>query len=97
MTTTELEYAERRMQQKWYDLVMAEQQGVPPHVLERMYNAYMLAVEDYNRCSATQQDRSVRNGSMCWRGEIAPVPATASDLTSSALNLPAVERRRRAS
>jgi len=53
MTTTELEYAEKRMRQKWYDLVMAEQKGASRPTLERMYNAYMLAVEEYNRCSAT--------------------------------------------
>jgi hypothetical protein len=53
MISTELEYAEKRMRQKWYDLVMAEQKGASMPVLERMYNAYMLAVEEYNRCSAT--------------------------------------------
>jgi len=52
MTSTQLEYAEKRMQQKWHDLIMAEQKGASKPVLERMYNAYMLAVEDYNRCSA---------------------------------------------
>ena len=52
MVSTELEYAEKRMRQKWYDLVMAEQKGASVPVLERMYNAYMLAVEEYNRCSA---------------------------------------------
>ena len=53
MVSTELEYAEKRMRQKWYDLVMAEQKGAAVPVLERMHNAYMLAVEEYNRCSAT--------------------------------------------
>ncbi len=55
MTSTNTEYVQRmqqRMQQKWYDLVQAEQQGSPPQVLQRMYNAYMLAVEEYNHCSA---------------------------------------------
>lgn len=51
MTPAELEYAEKRMQQKWHDLVMAEQQGSSIQVLERMYNSYMLAVEEYNHCS----------------------------------------------
>ena len=55
MTPTELEHAEKRMQQKWYDLAMAEQKGVAVQVLERMYNAYMLAVEEYNRCSTDYQ------------------------------------------
>ena len=51
MTSTELNYAEQRMQQKWHDLVAAEQQGASPQTLERMFNSYMLAVEDYNRRS----------------------------------------------
>jgi len=55
MTSTELEYAEKRMQQKWYDLVMAEQKGAEVPMLERMYNAYILAVEEYNRCSEEYQ------------------------------------------
>ena len=45
----ELEYAQKRMQQKWYDLAMAEQRGVALPILERMYNAYVLAMEEYNR------------------------------------------------
>ena len=63
MTPTELEHAEKRMQQKWYDLAMAEQKGATVPALERMYNAYMLAVEEYNRCSAeyqrTQQEQPI--------------------------------------
>ncbi|HEU5227944.1 MAG TPA: hypothetical protein VFU49_09050 [Ktedonobacteraceae bacterium] len=49
MTPKELEHAEKRMQQKWRDLVMAEQKEAPVQVLERMYNAYILTVEEYNR------------------------------------------------
>jgi hypothetical protein len=52
MKPTKLEYADQRMRQKWHDLVMAEQQGASMQQLERMYNAYILAVEEYNRCSA---------------------------------------------
>ena len=65
MASKELAYAERRMQQKWYDLVTAEQQGAAVQVLERLYTAYMLAVEQYNRCveedqrDAQQQPTSV--------------------------------------
>ncbi|HLZ63908.1 MAG TPA: hypothetical protein VKR06_43825 [Ktedonosporobacter sp.] len=55
MTSTELEHAEKRMQQKWYDLVAAEQQGASVQALERLYNAYILAVEEYNRCSDEYQ------------------------------------------
>ncbi|GAC1365247.1 MAG: hypothetical protein PVS3B1_20380 [Ktedonobacteraceae bacterium] len=51
MTLAELECAERCMQQKWYELVRAEQQGASRRALERLYSLYMLAVEEYNRCS----------------------------------------------
>jgi len=50
MISAELEYAEKRMRQKWHDLVMEEQRGASVPMLERMFNAYMLAVEEYNRC-----------------------------------------------
>ncbi len=36
MTLAQLESAQKRMQQKWYDLAMAEQRGVALPVLERM-------------------------------------------------------------
>ena len=55
MTAAQLEHAHQRMQQKWFDLAMAEQRGVSTAVLERMYNAYILAVEEYNRRSAEYQ------------------------------------------
>ena len=51
---TRLEDAEQRMQQKWYELVQADLQGAPALTLERLYNAYMLAVESYNRCVEQQ-------------------------------------------
>ena len=51
MTLAELEYAEKRMQQQWYDLVMAEQEGASLQVLEQMYDSYILFLEAYNRCS----------------------------------------------
>ena len=54
MVSTPLEYAERRMQQKWHDLVMMEQRGASVPVLERMYNAYILSVEEYNRAQSQQ-------------------------------------------
>ncbi|GCE11142.1 hypothetical protein [Tengunoibacter tsumagoiensis] len=59
MTTNELASAAQRMQQKWSDLIKAEQQGATLLQLERLYSSYMLAVEEYNRCSAhkhTDQD-----------------------------------------
>ncbi len=51
MTLTELEHAEKCMQQQWHDLVMAEQQGTSLEILEQMYDTYILLVEEYNRCS----------------------------------------------
>ena len=50
MTQTDLEHAQKAMQQQWYDLVMAEQQGSTLDVLEHMYDTYILLVEEYNRC-----------------------------------------------
>lgn len=43
----ELARLERRMERKWHDLAMAEQRGQPPHALERMYDAYLKALDDY--------------------------------------------------
>jgi hypothetical protein len=57
MTQTELERAQKTMQQQWYDLVMAEQQGSSLEVLEQMYDTYILLAEEYNRCcQAFQQE-----------------------------------------
>ena len=58
----DIEYAEKRMRQKWHDLVVEEQKGASMQVLERMFNAYMLALEEYNRCvEVAQQDDSVEH------------------------------------
>ena len=63
MTLAQLESAQKRMQQKWYDLAMAEQRGVALPVLERMYNTYVLAMEEYNRRSEEyQREIQVENG-----------------------------------
>ena len=63
MTLAQLESAQKRMQQKWYDLAMAEQRGVALPVLERMYNAYVLAMEEYNRRSEEyQREMQVESG-----------------------------------
>jgi hypothetical protein len=57
----ELEYVEKRMRQKWYELVMAEQRGASLQSLERLYNAYMLAVEEYNhRLQAEEEHEQPR-------------------------------------
>jgi hypothetical protein len=44
---TELERLERRMERRWYDLAMAEQRGQPDHVLDRMYDAYLKALDEF--------------------------------------------------
>jgi hypothetical protein len=44
---TELERLEHRMERRWYDLAMAEQRGLAPHVLDRMYDAYLRALDDF--------------------------------------------------
>jgi hypothetical protein len=35
------------MERRWFDLAMAEQRGQPSHVLERMYEAYLSALDAY--------------------------------------------------
>jgi len=55
MNRAQLEHAQQRMEQKWYNLVMAEQRGEAMPVLERLYNSYVLAMEEYNRCSEAYQ------------------------------------------
>ncbi|HEX6122436.1 MAG TPA: hypothetical protein VFY89_04715 [Ktedonobacterales bacterium] len=40
---------ERRLEQRWRDLAMAEQRGQPTQVLERMYAAYLRELEAYLR------------------------------------------------
>jgi hypothetical protein len=61
MTLTELEHAQKTMQQQWYDLVMAEQQGSSLEVLEQMYDSFILLAEEYNRCrEAFQQENRAR-------------------------------------
>jgi len=55
MNRAQLERAQQRMEQKWYNLVMAEQRSESMPVLERLYNSYVLAMEEYNHCSQTYQ------------------------------------------
>jgi hypothetical protein len=43
----ELDRAEQRMQRRWFDLAMAEQRGQPMSALERMYDAYLRALDEY--------------------------------------------------
>ena len=73
MTLVQLESAQKRMQQKWYDLAMAEQRGVALPVLERMYNTYVLAMEEYNRrCEEYQREIQVESGESGENGESSP-------------------------
>jgi hypothetical protein len=58
MTLAEITYAEKRMQQQWHDLVMAEQEGASLQLLEQMYDSYILFLEEYNRCSEAYQRES---------------------------------------
>lgn len=58
MAHIDIEYAEKRMRQKWHDLVMEEQKGASMQVLERMFKAYMLALEQYNRCVEVVQQHN---------------------------------------
>ncbi len=58
MAQPDLEHAQKAMQQQWYDLVTAEQQGSSLDVLEHMYDTYIFLAEEYNRCyEASQKER----------------------------------------
>ncbi len=45
--SAQLHSAEQRMQRRWFDLAMAEQRGQPMPVLERMYDTYLRALDEY--------------------------------------------------
>ncbi|GAC1632819.1 MAG: hypothetical protein NVS4B9_25200 [Ktedonobacteraceae bacterium] len=75
MTLAELECAERCMQQKWYELVRAEQQGAPRRALERLYSLYMLAVEEYNRCSMVYEQELDGQGGRQVQNVLNPPPS----------------------
>jgi hypothetical protein len=49
---------EQQMQRRWFDLAMAEDRGMGAHVLERMFNAYMKALEAF--VAAQQQIQQPR-------------------------------------
>lgn len=55
MTPAELEHSRQSMQQRWYELVQAEQRGASSQELERMYNLYIHAAEEYNRHTEADQ------------------------------------------
>jgi len=43
----ELLKLEKQMERRWYDLAMAEQRGQTAQALERMYDAYLRALNAY--------------------------------------------------
>lgn len=55
----ELEYAERRMQRRWYDLAMAEQYGQPRERLEALFQSYLRATEEYVQLCQRLEQRLV--------------------------------------
>ena len=81
MTLAELEYTEKRMQQQWHDLVMAEQEGASLQELEQMYDSYILFLEEYNRCSeAYQREGPTRRSPASHRKRITkPISPHAND------------------
>jgi hypothetical protein len=52
-----IEYVERQMQRRWYDLAMAEQAGQSAQVLERLYQLYHCALEEYLRLCEQKRQR----------------------------------------
>jgi len=58
MAMTDLERLEHRVERRWFDLAMAEQRGQPAQALERMYEAYLRALDDlvtYQRASVSRR------------------------------------------
>jgi hypothetical protein len=55
MSPAELKHSRQSMQQRWYELVQADQRGDAPQELERMYDLYLQAVERYNRSAEADQ------------------------------------------
>jgi len=68
MTLAQVEYAEQRMQQQWHDLILAEQAGRPPEILEQMYTVYILLAEQFNaRSDEYQRQRQNRHSTSSAR------------------------------
>ena len=64
MAQSDLEHAQKAMQQQWFGLVSAEQQGSSLDVLEHMYDTYILLAEEYNRyyeASQKEHQANLRN------------------------------------
>jgi len=56
-TLADLARLERQMERRWHDLALAEQRGQPIHVLERMYDGYLDALDEYMRCQRALNQR----------------------------------------
>ena len=62
MTLAQVGYREQQMQQQWHDLVMAEQAGQEPEILEHMYNVYLQLAEEYNAWTDADQRQRQNRG-----------------------------------
>lgn len=60
VATSERDRLERRMERRWFDLAMAEERGQPPHVLDRMYEAYVKALDEF--VALDRLSRQLRSG-----------------------------------
>ncbi|RAQ96262.1 hypothetical protein [Thermogemmatispora tikiterensis] len=49
MSFKQLQYAEKRMHRLWRDMVVAGERGASPIELERLYDAYLQALQSYLR------------------------------------------------
>nr|BBH94563.1 hypothetical protein KTA_27620 [Thermogemmatispora argillosa] len=50
MSLKQVQYAEKRMRKLWRDMVVAGERGASSVELERLYDAYSLALQCYLRC-----------------------------------------------
>jgi hypothetical protein len=84
MIPAELEHSYQSMQQRWYELVQAEQRGASSQDLERLYDLYLHAVERYNRAIEADQldhqepDAEMSESSQAFVSEQTPPKRTAS-------------------
>jgi len=54
----------RRVEDRWRTLVIAGERGQPRQALERMYAAYVVAVDQYVVCQRALSKRSLRDGQL---------------------------------
>lgn len=77
MTLAQIEYAKQRMQQQWWNLVQAEQEGQSLDVLEQMYDTYILMAEAFNVYleDYQRQKQNRRMNASTWRTNNLTTPA----------------------